>query len=64
MVEAFDHIDWCELASHGYVVVDVTSERLRAEWWHVEGVRERADGEERGAAFEVPRGEIRVVAAS
>jgi alkaline phosphatase D len=61
---AFDHVQWCELASHGYVVVDVDSERLRAEWWHVDDVLQRVDGEQRGAAFEVRRGEIGLTAAS
>jgi len=63
MVEAFDHIDYCEMASHGYVVVDVDRERLRAEWWHLDAVRERTAGESLGAAYEVPRGEVRLVSA-
>jgi alkaline phosphatase D len=53
---AFDRVRWCELASHGYVVIDVDPERLRAEWWHVDGVLEPLDGERCAAAFEVPRG--------
>jgi alkaline phosphatase D len=63
MREAFAHVDYVEMASHGYVLVDLNRERLRAEWWHVDGVRERADGESMGAAYEVPRGEIRLVEA-
>ena len=61
-VEALDHVEWCELASHGYVVVDVDPDRLRAEWWHVDDVRERVERERLAAAFEVPRGEPRLVA--
>ena len=53
---AFDHVRWCDLSAHGYVLVDVDPERLRAEWWHVDGVLERRPGERRAAAFEVPRG--------
>jgi alkaline phosphatase D len=64
MIDAFGHIQYCEMASHGYVVVDVDRERLRAEWWHVEGVRERTGGESLGAAYEVPRGEIDLVPAA
>jgi predicted secreted hydrolase len=45
-------------------VVDVDPERLRAEWWHLDGVLERLDGERLAAAFEVPRGEPRMVAGS
>jgi alkaline phosphatase D len=53
---AFDHVHWCDLSAHGYVLVDLDPERLRAEWWHVDGVLERRPGERRAAAFEVPRG--------
>ena len=48
--------EWCELASHGYVVVDVDPTRVRGEWWHVAGVLERTADERRAAAYEVPRG--------
>ena len=57
---ALDHVEWCELASHGYVVIDVDPERLRAEWWLVDGVLERVEGERLAAVFEVPRGEPRL----
>jgi alkaline phosphatase D len=60
-VSAFDRVRWCDLASHGYVVVDLTPERLRAEWWHVDGVLERRDGERRAAVFELPRGQRELV---
>ncbi len=62
-VAELDHAHWCELASHGYVVIDVDPERARAEWWHVDGVLERLDGESQAAAFEVPRGTPRLVPA-
>jgi hypothetical protein len=44
------------MASHGYCVIDVSAERLRAEWWHVDGVLERLTGESRGAVYELERG--------
>jgi len=49
-------LEWCELASHGYVVVDVDPARVRGEWWHVAGVLERTADEQCAAAYEVPRG--------
>ncbi len=58
-VAALDHVRWCEMSSHGYVVCDLDSERLRAEWWHVDGVLERLPGEGCAAAFEVARGSTR-----
>jgi alkaline phosphatase D len=56
MTEAFADIRWCELSSHGYLLVDVSPERTRIEWWHVDGVLEPLTGEHRAAAFEIPRG--------
>ena len=55
------HIKWCEFDSHGYVVVDVTSDRVRGEWWFVETVLEPSPRESLGAAWEVPRGRARLV---
>ena len=37
-VEALPHVQWCEMDSNGYVVVDVTPDRVMAEWWHVDTV--------------------------
>jgi alkaline phosphatase D len=54
--EALDHVEWCEFSGHGYVVCDVDRERLRAEWWIVDGVLERLPGESMAAAYEVRRG--------
>jgi alkaline phosphatase D len=54
--DALDHVEWCEFSGHGYVVCDVDRDRLRAEWWLVEGVLERLPGESMAAAFEVRRG--------
>jgi alkaline phosphatase D len=53
---ALDHVEWCEFSGHGYVVCDVDRERLRAEWWLVDGVLERLPGESMAAAYEVRRG--------
>ena len=52
------------MASHGYVVCDLDRDRLRAEWWHVDGVLESMPGERCAQAFEVPRGvaELRLAA--
>ena len=54
------HIKWCEFDDHGYVVLDVTRDRLRAEWWAVETVLERDDGEYLVSAFEVREGTSRL----
>lgn len=49
-------LGWCEMASHGYVVIDIDADRIRSEWWHVDTVLERTSGVSLAAAFETPRG--------
>jgi alkaline phosphatase D len=56
IVEALPHWKWCDLDSHGYVVVDVTPERVRADWWFVDTVLERHNQETSGAAWQVTHG--------
>jgi alkaline phosphatase D len=56
MVETLGHVEWCELSSHGYVIVDVDQDRARGEWWHVDTVLERCHGERMSASHEVARG--------
>jgi alkaline phosphatase D len=60
---ALDHVAWCEFAGHGYVVCDVDRERIRAEWWLVDGVLERLPGESMTAAYEVRRGSPELIRA-
>jgi alkaline phosphatase/alkaline phosphatase D len=55
------HHRWFELRNHGYVVLDVTSERVRADWWHVDSIRDRPSDEHRAASFEVATGTSRWV---
>ena len=43
------HVAWVETAGHGYLLLDVTAERIEGQWWHVDGVGRRT-GEERLAA--------------
>jgi len=39
------HIRMVELRHHGYVVIDVTPERIQADWWHLDSVVRRAPAE-------------------
>jgi alkaline phosphatase D len=57
LTEFLPHWQWCDLDSHGYVVVDVTPERVQAQFWHLDTVLERTKNEELGAAFDVKLGE-------
>lgn len=40
------HLKWGNLVDHGYVVLDVTPERLQASWWIVADVESQAGGAE------------------
>jgi alkaline phosphatase D len=55
------HHRWFDLRAHGYVVLDVTPERLRADWWHVESVFQPSARERLAASFEVAAGTPRWV---
>ena len=61
VAEENPHVKWVNLDSHGYVLVDVSPERVRGEWWFVPETHERVRGERREAVFEVRAGEPRLV---
>jgi alkaline phosphatase D len=50
------HVKYLEGESRGYVVVDLTSTRLQADWYHVPGVMARSTAETRAARFVCERG--------
>ena len=39
------HMRLADLDHHGYVTVDVTPERLQADWWHLDTIARRPSGE-------------------
>jgi alkaline phosphatase D len=39
------HVRWCDLEAHGYFTLDVTPERIQADFWHVERISHRVAGE-------------------
>jgi alkaline phosphatase D len=52
-------IAWVDTARHGYVLLDVTAERIDAQWWHVDRVGKRTDGERLAATWSVAHGDPR-----
>jgi alkaline phosphatase D len=50
------HLKYLDGESRGYVLVDLTSTRLQADWYHVPGVMERSATETKGASFVCERG--------
>jgi alkaline phosphatase D len=55
------HVKFANQTRHGYVLVDVTPERARAEWYFLRTVRERSLDVELGAAYQVGAGEAHLV---
>lgn len=41
-VELVSELEWCDLDSHGYMVVELDVDRFRCEWWTVPTVRSRS----------------------
>lgn len=58
--ECNPHVRWVDLDRHGYVVLDVRPERLHADFYFVDALHERTDGEFLGAAWSVERGRPRL----
>ena len=56
IVDLRPHIHYVNLREHGYLLLDLSSERALAEWWLVDSVTERVPGQRRGAAFVTTRG--------
>ena len=57
------HMKYVELASRGYLLLDITPARMQAEWWYVDDIESRNDTERFAAAWQVRAGENHVVAA-
>jgi alkaline phosphatase D len=45
------HVKWNELEGHGYVLLDLNSERAQAEFWHVDDIRDPQNRGERAVAL-------------
>jgi alkaline phosphatase D len=60
VIEENPHVYWVNLDAHGYVLVDVSHERIRAEWWFVAETGRRIPDEHCDAIFEVRAGEHRL----
>ncbi|MFN2503549.1 MAG: alkaline phosphatase [Acidimicrobiales bacterium] len=60
LVQALPHVQWCELDSNGYMVVDVTPERVVGEWWHLGTVLRASTTEKCAARWMVERSAARL----
>jgi alkaline phosphatase D len=60
---ASPHMRYMDGDRHGYVTLDITAERLQADWYHVRTITERTADEEKAASFVSERGSQRLVRA-
>ena len=60
---ASPHMRYMDGERHGYVTLDITRERLHAEWYHVRTIAERTADETRAASFVCERGSRRLTPA-
>jgi alkaline phosphatase D len=49
-METHPHMKWGELVTHGYMLLDITSERVQCSWWLVDDIENEAAGAETGVA--------------
>lgn len=63
ILQTHPHIKLAETTRRGYLLLDVTGERVQAEWYFVATVEERSAREELGALLQVRDGEPRLVPA-
>jgi alkaline phosphatase D len=58
---SFPHIQYVELSHRGYIVLDVTSERVQADWYHVDGILLNEGNEFHAASWSVSSGHPYVI---
>ncbi|HTV25492.1 MAG TPA: alkaline phosphatase D family protein [Polyangiaceae bacterium] len=56
VLDSHPHVKYVELQRRGYTLLDVTAERVQAEWYHVATIVERRADEELAATLEVLSG--------
>ena len=52
------HLRLADLDRHGYVVLDVTPERIQADWWHLDTISRRDPGERWGGGWWLADGRL------
>jgi alkaline phosphatase D len=62
LLAGMPHLRYLDMDSHGYSIVDLDQDRLRFEWWTVDGLEQRVPGQALGGSMSVRHGEPRLVA--
>ena len=60
LLAGMPHLHYIDLDSHGYSIVDLDRNRLRFEWWTVDGLESRSPGHSRAASMMVRHGQPRL----
>lgn len=58
------HIKYVDLAKKGYMVMDVTPERVQGEWWYIDTITAPSNKQSFGTALQVVAGSNHLVAAT
>lgn len=58
------HIKYVDLSKKGYMVMDVTPERVQGEWWYIDTITAPSSNQSFGTALQVLAGSNRLVAGS
>jgi alkaline phosphatase D len=56
LMQVNPHFKYIDLTQRGYLLLDITRERVSGEWWFVDTVLERSDAQHFGGALQVRRG--------
>lgn len=54
------HLKYVELTRRGYLLLDITPQRVSGEWWYVDTVLAKSTGQSFGAALQTPDGSNRL----
>lgn len=57
------HMKYVDLSNKGYLLLDITPERMQGEWWYVDTIANPSHGERYGAGYLVEAGSRHLVAA-
>ena len=58
------HFKYIELTRRGYMLLDVDATRVVGEWWYVDTIETRSQGQSFGVAFQVQNGAKRLIPAT
>jgi alkaline phosphatase D len=61
MLSENPHLKYLNNRDHGYMLLTLTSQKAKAEWWFVNTIRLPETGEFLGKSIEVKRGSVKIL---